>query len=383
VTRAWLLSLLWRLWEWLYPAPGGDAMSTVPTVTLEGPALQGVAPHLMAAAQLAALPTTVRLGRVRPKARPMALPLAAYLDIEAVAPQLPETVDYAPKAMSSLSRVYLNDRFGDCVIAGKYHTVGLWSGNDQGQAVLGTDQEVYSSYQQICGPGDNGCVITHVLDWMRSRGLPFGGALHTIDGYVACDWRNKDLVRAALYLFGNLTLGINLPDAWTRAAVWDVTGSQIVGGHDVCAVGYSPQGVQICSWGRVYTITWPAFRDQRWLEECYVLLGRDWYGDDSLSPGGVNVQALRDDLQKISGGQVPPIDPVPIPPPPGPTPPTPPAPAPARLFGLNFPRPVSKGGLVRSFRAPVDIAAGPYDVVRASVMADGGGESPAPVEASE
>lgn len=335
------------------------------SVTLSGPALRGVLPlPLMSLVPGATAPQTVRLGRLRPKARPMALALSEYLEVEKAAIALPTSVDYTAKALSSLARMYLNDQYGDCVIAGKYHAVGVWSGNDAGTPVVGTDQEVLSAYHTICGPGDNGCVITDVLDWMRTRGLSFAGKAHKIDGYVQCDWRNADLVKAAVYLFGCLTIGVNLPEAWTSAAVWDVTGSRIVGGHDVTCVGYTSQGVQISSWGRVYTITWPAFTSTRWLEECYALLGPDWYNDDRLAPCGVDVTALLADLQKVGGGQVPPIEPVP-PPPPGPTPPTPPPPTPtppAKLFSLTFSRAVPQGGRV-SFRTPVAIPPGKYDVV--------------------
>jgi hypothetical protein len=334
---------------------------------LTGSALTGIAPHLLSAGLLPSLPETVRLGRIRPKARPLALALSNYLSAEALAASPPPpSVDYAAKAMAALSRMYLNDQYGDCVIAGKYHAVGLWSGNDAGSPVLGSDSEVYSSYQTICGPGDNGCVITDVLDYMRANGLPFGGVPHKIDGYINCNWRNKTLVQASIYLFGGLEIGINLPNAWTSAAVWDVTNTQIVGGHLVFGVGYNAQGVQISSWGRIYTITWAAFQSTEWLEECYALLAPDWYGSDKLAPSGVDVATLRADLQKVGGGTVPPIDP-PLPVCPagqhwdvgqqkcvadvGPLPLTP-------LFPeKTFIRAVRRGSTV-SFAAPVDIPLG-------------------------
>jgi hypothetical protein len=338
----------------------------VPTVTLTGAALHGIAPDLTPEYLKALSRQTVRLGCILPKVRPMALGLAHYLDLELVAKVLPQSVDYAAKAMPSLSRVYLNDAWGDCVIAGKYHAVGVWSGNDTGIAVQGTDQEVLSMYHTICGPGDNGCVITDVLDYMRARGLPFGGKPHKIDGYVACDWRRQDLVKAALYLFGCLSIGVKLPEAWTGSDVWDVTNSRIVGGHDVTVVSYGPDGVGVSSWGRVYRITWPAFTSTRWVQECYCLQAPDWYNDDRLAPSGVNVDALVADLAKIRGGEVPDIDPgPPAPPEPPPGPGPAPPPAPVALFPLIFPQTVRKGKIVRisPFRAPVDIPGGRYGVV--------------------
>ncbi len=341
---------------------------SVPTITLTGGALIGVAPHLVSGIPSA----QVKLGRIRPKSRPLGLGLSNYLSMESLlASPPPPSVDYTAKAMASLSRMYLNDQYGDCVIAGKYHSVGVWSGNDAGAPAVGDDSEVLSAYHTICGPGDDGCIITNVLDYMRANGLSLSGVSHKIDGYVNCDWTNKLLVQAAIYLFGTVTIGLNLPQAWESAGVWDVTNTQIVGGHDVTCVGYNSQGVQISSWGRIYTITWAAFTSTKWLEECYVLLAPDWYGSDKLAPSGVDVATLQADLQKISGGTVPPIDPPPPPPvhvcPQGqhwdavqnkcvPDAPAPP-PLPVPLFDKTFIRAVKRGGAV-SFVAPVAVPVG-------------------------
>lgn len=262
--------------------------------------------------------TQVRLGRITPKSRPNVLRFAAYLDRVGATPP-PVDVNYSTKAMASLSRVYLNDRLGDCVIAGKYHNVGVYTGNDSGTAVVGTDAEVQSSYRTICGPYDQGCVITEVLDYMKTRGLPLNGKPYRIDGYVAIDWRDKVQVQYAIYLFGAVTIGINLPGSWMNSNVWDVTNSGFVGGHDVSLVGYNAQGAIVSSWGRLFTMTWAAVTSSRYIDEMYALLSPDWYGSDKLAPCGVDADTLKTDLDKLSGG-LPPVDP------PSPTPPVPPDP---------------------------------------------------------
>lgn len=246
----------------------------------------------------------------------------------------PDKVDYTAKAMASLGRMFLNDQYGDCVIAGKYHALGVWTGNDSSAVVTPTDQEVHQQYQSICGPGDNGCVITNVLDTFQQRGLPANGVVHKIDGYCSVDWTNKLEVQVALYLFGALTIGINLPSEWANnaqpGAVWTPTRSGIVGGHDVTIVGYDQVGVQISTWGMVLTIRWDAFLSRVWVEECYALLSPDWYGSDKLAPSGVNADTLKADLAALAQGNIPDPGPAPtpvVPPTPTPTPtPTPIAP---------------------------------------------------------
>lgn len=265
----------------------------------------------------------VKLGRIRRKAPAQCLRFSSYFNASLDASPPPTSVDYASKCMASLTRVYLNDVEGDCVIAGKYHQIGLWTGNDGPAPALATDQEVQNAYTSICGPGDNGCVITDVLDVMRSKGLACGGVLHKIDGYVSVDWTNKLEVQVAIDVFGSLTIGINLPQQWTCTnCVWDEHATGNVGGHDICCVGYNAQGVQCATWGGVVTITWAAFLSRTWIEECYCSLSPDWYGKDNLAPNGIDAASLKADLAKLGGGVIP------DPQPPSPIPPTPPVPVP-------------------------------------------------------
>lgn len=310
---------------------------TVATVTLAGEALHGVAPHLPLHL-MAQLPQQVKLGAILPKARPHALRLADYLRPGYTLPSLP--IDWAAKAQASLSRMYLNDQLGCCVISDAYHRVGVWTGNESGAAAVGTDAEVLATYR-IWNPGnqDNGCVITDVLDYCRDHGISVGGVNHKIDGYVAIDWTNWDEVQVALFLCGTIPLGIRLPQTWTQNAVWDVTNSQIVGGHDVPAVAKLVAGkVRIASWGRLYDITQRAFTSTYWIQEAYAVLSPDWYAKANLAPNLIDVASLKADLAKLASGVIPdvgptPPSPVPVPPlPPGPipvpVPPVPPTPGP-------------------------------------------------------
>jgi hypothetical protein len=275
----------------------------------------------------------VKLGRIRPKARPNALRLAPYL--KGATPP-PPSVDYSVKAMASISQMYLNDQYGDCVIAGKGHAVGVWTANESGTAIVGTDTEIYNDYETICGRGDNGCDISAVLDYMKATGLTLAGKQYKIDGYVSVDWTNQVEVQTALYIFGTLTIGINLPNAWAQSpdnGIWDVTNTRIVGGHDVTCVGYNATGVVIATWGSLRTITWAAFTSKQWIDECYAMLSPDWYAADHVAPSGIDVITLTDDLAKLGAGTIPPIDPTPDP---VPTPTPTPTPVPVVPTGLTL-----------------------------------------------
>ncbi len=269
------------------------------------------------------LPTLVKLGAIIPTERPQALRMSAFLDARA---QFPDTVDYTPKALPALKRMYLNDQMGCCVISGKFHNVGLWTGNDGLEPLQGTDAEVRREYVDICGPGDRGCVITRVLDRMKTSGLTIGGQRRKIDGYIAIDWRKPLEVKAAIYLFGAMSIGFLLPESWLNSARWGNTNSRIVGGHDVSPVGYNPDGVIVSSWGRLYLFEWEAFTNTRYNQEAYAMLSPDWYGSDRLAPSGFDTAGLIKALEQLDAGTIPepkpptPVPPTPVPPVPVPVP---------------------------------------------------------------
>lgn len=251
-----------------------------------------------------------KLGRNRPTGTHDYVAIAGYADmakLAAVPP--PASVDWYTNASAAIKHMYDNDRYGCCVISGKAHSIGCWTANESGTAVVVDDRTIYNTYQSWCGPGDNGCVITDVLDKCVSQGFPMADGPHLFDGYAASDWTNQLLTKICLYLFGPLSIGIQLPSAWTQGgdgSVWDVTNTQIVGGHDVSCVGYNDIGVQIATWGGLRTITWAAFQSKNWLEECWAIMAKDWYAKASQTPvPGLDLQTLKNDFQAIKNGGTP------------------------------------------------------------------------------
>ena len=305
---------------------------SVPTITLAGAGRVGILPQAKLVGvplKPLELPATVKLG-ANLVGVPDECPRFAAHFRKSGSWRPPDSVDYTAKAGASLMTMLGNDQWGDCVIAGKAHSVGVWTANDSdsgGEVIAGTD-ECVSEYHRICGRGDNGCVIREVLDAMQLGGLTVGGRKHHIAGYVAIDPKNQEEVKAAVDLFGAVTLGINFPGAWANSSTWDVTNSAVVGGHDVPIVRYDPRGVYVSSWGRVYLMTWRALAQAGRVDEAYALLSPDWTNDDRLSPAGVDVDALRQALADLGAGNMP----NPVSPPPPPPPPPPPAPPPPPIL---------------------------------------------------
>lgn len=295
------------------------------SITLTGAAVTGILPEAPHARQamldmVSPLPVNVKLGRRPPRPGKRTLALKQFFDPAKMSFTPPASINRRERAASSIGHMYANDQLGDCVIAGKGHCFGLWSAvdSDSPGQIVGTDREIIDQYHRWCGPGDNGCVITDVLDAIQQEGMVMGGKRYGIDGYVSADWTSKLETQVVQYLFGASSIGIDLPAAWTSADVWDVTNTQIVGGHDVTPIDYDEKGVYVSSWGRVYLITWAAWMSRKWLSEFYAILSPTWYNGDKLAPCGIDVSKLKAALEAIRNGQVPDIDPPAPPPPPVP-----------------------------------------------------------------
>ena len=279
----------------------------------------------------------VKFGRVRPRVIHPHLRLKNYL--RASLPTAPSSVDYGAFAMTALTNVYENDTLGDCVIAGGYHVEGVETGN-AGNLFTATNTQIIADYSAIGGyvPGnpstDNGCELQTALAYWASHGFANGTKLL---GYLSVDPTNKAEVMAACYLFENLYMGLELPDAWispfpsANGYVWGPGTADPNNGHCVMSYGYNSSGILIDSWGLLGTMTWPAVSSLLSSSgggELYVMLSPDQLAKgQAKAPNGVDWTSLISDWDAM-GGTVPVPNPAPTPPAPAPPSPTPPSPTP-------------------------------------------------------
>lgn len=324
---------------------------SVPEVKLTGTALQGCIPvaavHFLKKT-VAELPKTVKLGRLAAKADRKCVHFSPFFSPGAGAP-IPEVVDWGAKAAQSIGRMYGNDRWGDCVWAEVFHQLGVWGGNDNdsGGEVIGTDEEVVTQYHQVCGPGDRGCVMADVQEYVVRSGCKAGGQTRQFDGFAELDKLDRDSIRVGIDLFGGVALGIGFRQAWQSTNTWGQTNSPVIGGHAVLAFGYDKDYVYLASWARVYRMPWAVATSRQYVDEAYVRLARGWYGNDMLAPCGIQVDPLKQALGVFAGGQTPPI-PEPTPP----RPPVPPAP-PAGFPDFDFKGEIGPGGMITGLITPI------------------------------
>lgn len=271
-----------------------------------------------------------KLGRLPNNPAKPRLTLAPFLrdDYKGAVPGI---VDYSDRVADW--PMYGNDRLGDCTAAAAGHAEEVWSVYGTGSLVEVTDQDVIDFYSGSTGYNpadpstDQGGVMQDVMTYWRREGI----AGHQIAAFFELNPHDLDEVRAALWLFGGVNVGLAFPafamDQFEAGQPWDISrhNTRIEGGHDVWLVGMDDAGTAtVVTWGRLQKMT-PAF----WARyvaanrgEAWAVCSLEWTADDGVSPAGLDTAALNAAFQELTGEP----GPFPVAPP---TPPPSPVPSPA------------------------------------------------------
>ena len=243
----------------------------------------------------------MKLGRLAAKRSLKTPALGNYLQISKLpVPPIKNAWEYAVTAPWQMMK---NDQLGDCTCAAAGHMIMNWSANTS-TVVTPTDDEIIQAYTAVSGydpsngNNDNGAVELDVLNYWKSTGI----AGHKILGFATVDVQNIDQVKAAMYLFGGVYTGFNVPQFimndtgnhnWTQQS----QDTDIIGGHAVPLFGYGRGGATLVSWGELYTLSWQFW--QTYFDEAYAIVTSDWIKSTGLSPVGIDVNGLLTDLQAI------------------------------------------------------------------------------------
>ncbi len=264
------------------------------------------------------LNTIRKLGAKPPRHDPRTLKLSRYL--------LPSTLPPAPASQDWMAAVgkgnwgkMLNDRIGCCGIAGIGHKIQAWTAA-HGQIATVPDAAIAAGYTYITGvegqaydpttgTGDNGIVLLDAL--VAWRKLGFYG--HKIAGFAKVDMTDQREVQEAIYLFGSLYTGVDLPAAWQSSpTLWSAPprayhfghrqwqpGSW--GGHCVMIGRYKPSPTPgaapiygCVSWGDEIDIQGEAL--PAYWTEGYVVVSEDWVSGAMPAPNGIDFDALMTDI---------------------------------------------------------------------------------------
>jgi hypothetical protein len=229
--------------------------------------------------------------------------LATHTSIPGL-PPTPAVVDYASKVRSW--PMYMNNQLGDCTCAGIAHMVQAWTAYSRGLVTV-PNSAVLDLYERMgYVPGrvdtDRGAVEQDVLAEVHRNGI--GG--HKILAYAQVDHTNLDAMKTALFMFGSLYLGAQMPGIaatqFEQHQPWHVQpGSPIEGGHCFVAQRWdvSDAPMEVVTWGALQRVT-----EEWWMtygEEAWVIITPDWMTANGKSANGIDVVSLGDEFGLLTG----------------------------------------------------------------------------------
>ena len=254
-----------------------------------------------------------KLGRQEPKVIYPHLHLSNYL--LRTLPPAPVLVDYSVAPAAWLAKVLGNDELGDCLDAASFHVGGMLLAN-AGEDIPFSLNDVINFYSLTAGyvrgdaSTDVGGTWQQTLAYWQSNGLVPNN--HKIDGYASVGASDSEECHTAMWLFGNVVMGMALPDEWVspmpsgNGFVWDVAGPpNPQNGHAVCGVASSMKdGITVDSWGYKGLITWAAIAKYcapTNSGEIYTVLSRDAINTAmGVAPSGFSFTALDSDLSHLA-----------------------------------------------------------------------------------
>jgi hypothetical protein len=240
----------------------------------------------------------MRLGRKPHRHDDRTLRLARYVDATKLPAAPPHFRNSSPVKSWPM---YKNDTLGDCTCAAAGHMVQAWTANASSEIDV-TDKDVVAAYDRVNGGVDEGAVELDVLKMWRNVGV--GG--HKIGAYVAIDLQDADQLKDAVYIFGGVYIGVELPvSAQPAGRDWRMTHDGLHGpgapgswgGHAIPIVDYDRYGLTVVSWGQLLRMSWAFYRN--YCDEAWAIISTDFLDDSGHAPLGFDLDQLNEDLAAL------------------------------------------------------------------------------------
>jgi hypothetical protein len=256
---------------------------------------------------------TGRLGKKPPKIDSRTLQFRNYAEpLRTPLPTPPPEISYVVKVPNW--PMLLNDALGDCVIAAMGHMVQQWTyfSSDGAAMRTMTDAEALAAYEAIAGYNpddpntDQGTDMLTALNYWRNTGITVAGEKDQIAGYVAVNPQDLLEVRQAIWMFGNLFTGLQLPQTAESENAWTVADGGIYtaqgapgswGGHCVPMMAESPETLTCVTWGERLKLSHNFLSD--YADEAFAVLSSDWLTAQGDSIAGFDLAALRRDITAL------------------------------------------------------------------------------------
>lgn len=242
-----------------------------------------------------------KLGKKPAKIDRRTIPFKCCLKI---LPPIPEVFDLEA-GKNIPSPMFANDKYGDCVIAGRAHHTLRFEHIEQKKILNITDDEILNQYwkegKRFCfdKKPDRGLVMLDSLKWWRNKGWTADGQWYNIWAFAKLNKFDRYEVRAAIYLLNGIYIGLMLPNSARNQDIWSIVSSDNIpgswGGHCVYIPPIWTSHLLTCiTWGDEKSMTWDFFKT--YCDEAYAIVDNK---NHFLPDSPIDVELLQSYLDEL------------------------------------------------------------------------------------
>jgi hypothetical protein len=193
--------------------------------------------------------------------------------------KVPDEYDFDTSHTGVPTPVFANDKFGDCVIAGRAHQTLRFELIEQKKIIGISDNDVVREYLLETGGADVGLVVLDSLKRWRKAGWEAAGDRYFITAFAEVDRTAAIEVKRSVFADVGVGVGLSLPLTAQRefeaGAPWqEIAGPgsrpNSWGGHYVYVTGYKPFGPTCVTWGKKQAMSWRFF--DKYCDEAYAVI---------------------------------------------------------------------------------------------------------------
>jgi hypothetical protein len=217
-----------------------------------------------------------KLGKGKARRDPRNLKLKTILRAPV---EVPKEYDFDTSHKGVPTPVFANDRYGDCVIAGRAHQTLRFELIEQKKVIAITDADVVTEYFLETGGPDQGLIVLDSLKRWRKKGWKAAGDTYFITAFAEIDRGVPSQVKRTVFIDLGVGLGLALPISaqaeFEAGKPWRITSGpgsapNSWGGHYVYVTGYTALGPTCVTWGRKHQMSWGFF--DRYCDEAYAVI---------------------------------------------------------------------------------------------------------------
>ncbi len=236
------------------------------------------------------------------------LDLADYLQHENLG-TLPEAFNWGKKINPGSWGTLGNLKINNCTCAAAGHLIMTWTANID-KLHKPTTKAIVKAYTDITGFNaktdgiGNPVEAIKVLKYWRKHGIDD----RKIIAFAKLDFKNREQLKQAIFLYGGCYVGINLPKSarkqYNESKKWTVprSGTEGVGepgswiGHALLIIGYNKNELTAITWGKEVILSFDFW--ETYVDESYAIFSEDFILNNQ-APTKMNVDLLRRDIKAL------------------------------------------------------------------------------------